>query len=48
MDVRDTRCSMASYSNRMSVPIILHTLLRHGEEEEEIMREEEIERKRKR
>ena len=27
MDVRETRCSMASYSNRMSVPIILHTLL---------------------
>ena len=27
MDVRDTRCSMASYNNSMSVPIILHTLL---------------------
>ena len=27
MDVRDTRCSMASHSNSMSVPIILHTLL---------------------
>ena len=27
MDVRDTRRCMASYSNTMSVPIILHTLL---------------------
>ena len=27
MDVSDTRCSMASYSNSMSVPIIVHTLL---------------------
>ena len=27
MDVRDTRCSMALYSNSMSVPIVLHTLL---------------------
>ena len=27
MNVRGTRCSMASYSNSMSVPIILHTLL---------------------
>ena len=28
MDVRGTKCSMASYSNSMPVPIILHTLLR--------------------
>ena len=27
MDVKDTRCSMVSYSSSMSVPIILHTLL---------------------
>ena len=27
MDVRGTRCGMASYSNSMSVPIILQTLL---------------------
>ena len=30
MDVRGSRCSMATYSNSMSVPIILHTLLELG------------------
>ena len=30
MDVRGIKCSIAPYSNSMSVPIILHTLLVTG------------------